>query len=171
NQTAYGLTKSLWAAEAHGLPRYETIQNNWSLLNRRFEDALSEVCRREQVSLLPYSPIAGGVLSGKYLDGARPARARFTYYAEHSPRTQAMTRRFVNDRTLESTRRFAAIARDAGLAPVTLAVAWSLAHDFVGSTIIGATAPEQLGDALAGSGIKLADDVRAACDAVSRELL
>src|SRR5262249_6556797 len=122
-------------------------------------------------SLLPYSPIGGGVLSGKYLDGARPAGARFTYYAEHSPRTQAMTRRFVNDKTLESTQRFAAIAREAALAPVTLAVARGPAHDFVGATIIGATAPAQLGDALAGSGVKLADDVRAACDKVSRELL
>jgi len=82
-----------------------------------------------------------------------------------------MTKRFVNEKTLESTRRFAAIAREAGLAPVTLAVAWSLAHDFVGSTIIGATAPEQLVDALAGGSVKLGDDVRAACDGVSRELL
>ena len=59
-------------ATAPGSARYETIQNNFSLLNRRFEDELAEVCRREQVSLLPYSPIAGGVLSGKYQDGARP---------------------------------------------------------------------------------------------------
>lgn len=171
NETAYGLTKSLWAADQHALPRYETIQNNFSLLNRRFEDALAEVCRREQVSLLPYSPIAGGVLSGKYLDGAMPAKARFTFYAEHSPRTQAMTKRFVNDRTLESTRRFAAIAHEAGMAPVTLAVAWSLAHDFVGSTIIGATDPEQLRDALAAADVKLSADVLRACDAVSREIL
>jgi aryl-alcohol dehydrogenase-like predicted oxidoreductase len=171
NQTAYGLTKSLWMADQRGLPRYDTIQNNFSLLNRRFEDALAEVCRREQVSLLPYSPIGGGVLSGKYLDGAKPARARFTYYAEHSPRTQAMTKRFVNERTLESTRRFAGIAREAALAPVTLAVAWSLAHDFVGSTIIGATDPAQLGDALAAADVKLSPDVLQACDAVSRDIL
>lgn len=170
NATAYGLVKSLWAADVRALPRYETIQNNFSLLNRRFEDALAEVCRREQVSLLPYSPIGGGVLSGKYLDGANPARARFTWYAEHSPRTQAMRRRFVNEKTLESTRRLAAVAREAGVAPVTLAVAWSLAHDFVGSTIIGATDPAQLDDALAGSGVTLTDEVRKACDAVSRDL-
>jgi aryl-alcohol dehydrogenase-like predicted oxidoreductase len=170
NETAYGLTRSLWAADVRALPRFDTIQNNFSLLNRRFEDGLAEACRREHVSLLPYSPIGGGVLSGKYLDGARPARARFSYYAEHSPRTQAMTKRFVNDRTLESTRRFAEIARDAGMAPVTLAVAWSLAHDFVGATIIGATDPEQLGDALAGAEVKLADDVRRACDEVSRAI-
>jgi aryl-alcohol dehydrogenase-like predicted oxidoreductase len=171
NQTAHGLMKSLWMADQRALPRYETIQNNFSLLNRRFEDALAEICRREQVSLLPYSPIGGGVLSGKYLDGAKPARARFTYYADHSPRTQAMTRRFVNERTLESTRRFAQIARDAGLAPVTLAVAWSLAHDFVGSTIIGATDPAQLPDALAAAGVTLSADVLQACDAVSRDVL
>ena len=63
NETAYGLTKSLWASESRGVTRYETIQNNFSLLNRRFEDELANVCRREKVSLLPYSPIAGGVLS------------------------------------------------------------------------------------------------------------
>ncbi|MBY0276648.1 aldo/keto reductase [Candidatus Binatia bacterium] len=171
NETAHGLMKSLWGADRRALPRYETIQNNFSLLNRRFEDALAEVCRREHVSLLPYSPIGGGVLSGKYLDDARPAKARFTFYAEHSPRTQAMTKRFVNEKTLESTRRFAAIAREAGMAPVTLAVAWSLAHDFVGSTIIGATAPEQLPDALAATDVELPGDVLRACDAVSREIL
>jgi len=171
NESAYGLTKSLWAADVRGFPRYDTIQNNFSLLNRRFEDALAEVCRREQVSLLPYSPIGGGVLSGKYLDGAKPAKARFSYYADHSPRTQAMTKRFVNDKTLESTRRFGQIARDAGIAPVTLAVAWSLAHDFVGSTIIGATEAAQLDDALAGADVKLTDDVRRACDEVSKALL
>src|SRR5262249_59336212 len=83
----------LCVAEARGLPRTETIQNNFSLLNRRFDDALAEVCRREQVSLLPYSPIAGGVLSGKYQDGAWPAGARFTRYRDAPPRPPAPTRR------------------------------------------------------------------------------
>jgi aryl-alcohol dehydrogenase-like predicted oxidoreductase len=171
NQTAYGLTKSLWAADAHGTPRYETIQNNWSLLNRRFEDAIAEVCQREQVSLLPYSPIGAGVLSGKYLDGAWPAGARFSRYREHGARAEAMTRRFVNEKTLESTRRFATIASEAGLAPVTLAVAWTLAHDFVGASIVGATAPEQLDDLLRAGEVTLSADVRKACDLVTREIL
>src|SRR5690606_5366035 len=170
NETAYGLMRSLWTPDVRELPRIDTIQNHLSLLNRRFEDALAEVCRRERVSLLPYSPIGGGVLSGKYLYGACPPGARFTRYAEHSPRTQAMTRRFVNERTLESTRRFAAIAREAGMSPVTLAVAWTLQHDYVGSTIIGATDPAQLPDALAGADVVLSDDVLKACDAVSREI-
>ena len=65
NQNAYGLTKSLWVSDRLGLTRYESIQNNYSLLNRRFEDELAEVCRREQVSLLPYNPLVAGVLAGK----------------------------------------------------------------------------------------------------------
>jgi aryl-alcohol dehydrogenase-like predicted oxidoreductase len=170
NETAYGLTKSLWAADSRGLPRYETIQNNFSLLNRRFEDELAEVCRHEKLSLLPYSPIAGGVLSGKYEGGQWPKGARFSMYKDDSKRGAAMTRRFVNDGTLESTRRFAEIAREAGMAPVTLAVAWSLAHDFVGSTIIGATTAEQLPDALKGAEVTLSADVLNACNAVSREI-
>ncbi len=170
NETAYGLTKSLWVSDAHGLARYETIQNNFSLLNRRFEDELAEVCRREQVSLLPYSPIAGGVLSGKYQDGARPAGARFTRYGEGNPRSQAMSRRFVNDRTLASVSRFLGIARDAGMAVATLATAWTLAHDFVGATLIGATTPEQLTDTLAAADVTLPPDVLQACNAVSKEI-
>jgi aryl-alcohol dehydrogenase-like predicted oxidoreductase len=171
NETAYGLAKSLWVSESRGLTRYETIQNNFSLLNRRFEDELAEVCRHEHVSLLPYSPIAGGVLSGKYLDGARPAGARFTLYNEGNPRSQAMFRRFVNSRTLESTTRFVAIAQQAGLSVATLATAWTLAHDFVGATIIGATRPEQLTDTLAAADVTLPADVLKACHQVTQEML
>jgi aryl-alcohol dehydrogenase-like predicted oxidoreductase len=170
NETSYGLTKSLWASELNGLARYETIQNNFSLLNRRFEDELAEACRREAVSLLPYSPLAGGVLSGKYRDNARPSGARFTLYEKGSPRSQTMTRRFVNEGTLSSTARFARIAEDAGMAVSTLAIAWSLAHDFVGSTIIGATTPDQLTDTLAAADVKLPADVLAACNEVSKEI-
>jgi aryl-alcohol dehydrogenase-like predicted oxidoreductase len=171
NETAYGLTKSLWVSDRNGLARYETIQNNFSLLNRRFEDELAEVCRREQVSLLPYSPIAGGVLTGKYQDGARPAGARFTTYGEGNPRSQAMSRRFVNEKTLTSVARLQGIAAEAGMQVTALAVAWTLTHDFVGSTIIGATAAEQLTDSLAAAGVTLSEDVRKACHQVTREIL
>jgi aryl-alcohol dehydrogenase-like predicted oxidoreductase len=171
NETAYGLTKSLWASDAHGLPRMETIQNNWSLLNRRFEDALAEVCRRERVSLLPYSPIAGGVLSGKYQDGRWPDGARFTKYKDAHPRTAAMTKRFVNEKTLGSTARLMDIAAKAGMSSTTLAVAWTLTKDFVGSTIVGATSVDQLPDLLKGGDVTLAADVVAACEQVTREIL
>ena len=171
NETGYGLTKNLWASDRAGLCRYETIQNNFSLLNRRFEDELANVCRREKVSLLPYSPIAGGVLSGKYAGGAWPEGARFSAYRKDAVRGAVMSRRFVNEKTLASTERFAKIAADAGLPVVTLAVAWSLAHDFVGSTIIGATRVDQLDDSLRAADVKLSDDVLKACDAVTREIL
>jgi len=170
NENAWGVMKALWTADVNGLCRYATIQNNFSLLFRRFEDELADVCRREQVSLLPYSPLAGGVLTGKYQEGARPAAARFTLYAEHSPRTKVMLARFLNDQTLASTARFAPIAREAGMSVTTLATAWSLAHDFVGSTIIGATHPDQLTDSLAAADVTLDKDVLDACNAVSREI-
>jgi aryl-alcohol dehydrogenase-like predicted oxidoreductase len=171
NETAYGLTKSLYVSQARGVSRYETIQNNFSLLNRRFEDELANVCRREKVSLLPYSPIAGGVLSGKYQGGKWPEGARFSRYGQNDQRGKIMTRRFVNEKTLGSTERFAKIAADAGIPLVTLAVAWSLAHDFVGSTIIGATSVDQLSDSLRAADVTLKPDVLAACDAVTREIL
>ena len=171
NETAYGLTKSLWMSDKLGLARYETIQNNFSVLNRRFEDELAEACRREQVSLLPYSPIAGGVLSGKYLDGKWPAGSRFAMYRSHNPRSEAMTRRFVNEKTLEATRRLMGIAQEAGMNVATLATAWSLAHDFVGSTIIGATTADQLKDTLAAADVSLSDDVKKACHAVTKDIL
>lgn len=171
NETAYGLVKSLWAADASGLPRYETIQNNFSLLNRRFEDGIAEACRCERVSLLPYSPIAGGVLSGKYQNGQFPAGARFTTYKDAHPRTAAMTRRFVNEKTLGSTARFIEIAGAAGMSSTTLAVAWTLTHDFVGSTIVGATSVEQLPDLLRGAEVELSADVRDACHLVTRDIM
>ena len=170
NENAWGLTKSLWQSDLHGLVRYETIQNNFSLNNRRFEDELANVCRREQVSLIPYSPLAGGVLTGKYNDSFPPG-ARFTTYLERGPRQQAMAERFVNARALESARRFQAIATDIGLSLTTLATAWSKQHDFVASTIVGATREAQLDDILAAVDVVLDKDTLARIDDVSREIM
>lgn len=170
NEDAYGLMKGLWASDKNGFARYDTIQNNFSLNNRRFEDELAEVCRREQVSLIPYSPLAGGVLSGKYNDGI-PDDARFSAYLKAGPRQAAMAARFVNERSIESTRRFMAIGEEAGIDAVTLATAWSKQHDFVASTIIGASKADQLDPILAAARLKLADDVLAKIDEVSKEVL
>jgi aryl-alcohol dehydrogenase-like predicted oxidoreductase len=170
NQSCFGLAESLWKADRNATARYETIQNNWSLLNRRFEDELAEACRREEVSLLPYSPLAAGVLSGKYSGGAWPEGARFSWYREHSPRTRVMTNRFVNERSLAATDRFAAVAQKFDLALPTFAIAWTLAHDFVGSTLIGATAPEQLDATLAAADVTLPAEALAAVDEISREI-
>jgi aryl-alcohol dehydrogenase-like predicted oxidoreductase len=170
NQSAYGLTRSLWMADRDGTTRYETIQNNYSLIARRFEDELAQVCRGEQVSLLAYSPIAGGVLSGKYLNGAWPAGARFSGYRGGPPRNQVMTTRFVNERTLAATARYAELAKSCGTSPVTFAVAWTLTRDFLGSAIIGVTSTEQLGEHLAAAELKLPPEALAAVDRISKEI-
>ncbi|HET6474423.1 MAG TPA: aldo/keto reductase [Pseudomonadales bacterium] len=171
NETTWGLTKSLAVSEKHGFARYETIQNNFSLNNRRFEDELAQACRQEKVSLIPYSPLAGGVLSGKYNDGAEPQGARFTNYKQVGARQAAMVKRFINDKSLASTVRFKAIAEEAGIAPVTLATAWSKQHDFVASTIVGATKAAQLPEIFAAADLTLSADVMKKIDAVTKEIL
>ena len=168
NETAWGLTKSLGVSEREGLARYETIQNNHSLNNRRFEDELAQVCRKEQVSSIPYSPIAGGVLSGKYQDGATPEGARFTRYLSAGERQAAMAKRFVNDKSLASTAAFSDIAAGLGITPVTLAVAWSKQHDFVASTIVGATRVDQLDDIFAAADVTLEKETLDAIDQVTK---
>jgi aryl-alcohol dehydrogenase-like predicted oxidoreductase len=170
NESAYGVMKSLWQADRRGTVRYETIQNNFSLLNRRFEDELAQVCRREKLSCLPYSPIAAGVLSGKYHGGAWPEGARFTRYREHDERTKTMTRRFVSEKTLAATTRVHEIARTCGMSPVTFAVAWTLTRDFVGSTIIGVTSAAQLPEHLAAADAVIPREALAACDLLAREI-
>jgi aryl-alcohol dehydrogenase-like predicted oxidoreductase len=171
NETAWGLMKGLAASEREGLVRYETIQNNFSLNNRRFEDELAQVCRQEGVSLIPYSPLAGGVLSGKYLNGARPAGARFSTYLEIGGRQGVMAQRFVNERSLASTERFMGIAAEAGMSVVTLATAWSKQHDFVASTIVGATHIDQVADIVAAGDVTLSAETMKAIDKVTKEIL
>lgn len=172
NETAYGLTKSNTIADYEGLARFQSIQNNFSLLNRRFLDELANVCRRENVSLLPYSPIGGGVLSGKYNGGNFPENARFSgYFNQDNPRQRAMGERFVNDGTLASTARYMEIAKEAGMSPVTLATAWSMNFDFVASTIIGARTADQLDESLAALDVSLSSDIMNACDEVHKQYL
>ncbi len=171
NETSWGLMKSLAVSEREGFARYETIQNNFSLNNRRFEDELAQVCRQEGVSLIPYSPLAGGVLSGKYNGGKRPEKARFSAYLEMGGRQAAMARRFVNEKSLAATERFGAIAAEAGMSLVTLATAWSKQHDFVASTIVGVTSLAQVDEILAAADLTLSQDVMKAVDKVSKEIL
>ena len=171
NETSWGLMKNLWESDLHGLARFDTVQNNFSLINRRCQSELAQVCRQENVSLLPYSPLGGGVLTGKYNGGALPAGARFTDYLQHgNDRQKRMTARFVNDRTLEATRRFMEIAEEAGMHIVTLAAAWSKQHDFVAATIVGASHIDQLDVSLQSAAVILDADVLEKIDAVEREI-
>jgi aryl-alcohol dehydrogenase-like predicted oxidoreductase len=110
------------------------------------------------------------VLTGKYNDGAWPEGARFTHYLHAESRQRQMAQRFVNEKTLASTARFQAIAAQAGVSVVSMAVAWSRQHDFVASTIVGATGPMQMPDILAAADITLSDEVLAQIDQVSRDI-
>lgn len=171
NDTAYGTAKSLMVSKYEKRARFESIQNNFSLLNRRFLDELSTLCRNEKISLLPYSPLGGGVLSGKY-NHSLEAEGRFgDYFRSKNPRQRLMAERFVNDKTLASTQEYLRIATEAGLDPVTMATAWSKQFDFVASTIIGATSAAQLDATLAAMDLTLSDEVLKACDDVHEKIL
>lgn len=170
NETCWGVMKSLWTAEQHGLSRYDSIQNNFSLINRRCESELAQVCRRENVSLLPYSPLGGGVLTGKYANESFPEGARFTHYRSAGERQQRMMKRFLNDRTCETVERLRPIAADLGVTLTALAVAWSRQHDFVASTIIGATTVEQLDESLAARDLILDEETMARIDAIDADI-
>jgi len=170
NETCWGLMKSLWTADLHDVERYQTVQNNFSLINRRCESELAQVCRREGVSLLPYSPLGGGVLTGKYNDGP-PAGARFTdYLVSGGERQKRMAERFVNTRTIETTRRLIEIATSIGVSVTALAVAWSKQHDFVASTIIGANTVEQLHESLTADDLVLDEETLARIDQLDEEI-
>lgn len=159
NDSAYGLTKANETSKRLGISRFESIQNNFSLNNPRFLDELAQVCKDEQISLLPYSPIAGGVLSGKYNGSFYPKDARFAEYLSSSnKRVKAMGTRFVNDKTLLSTSKYTELAKELGISPVTLAVAYSKQFEFVASTIIGARNCSQLDDSFDAIDLKLSEE-------------
>ncbi|TGK07455.1 aldo/keto reductase [Leptospira semungkisensis] len=171
NETAWGTMKSLAVSQENRLARYESIQNNFSILNRRFEDALSDICRREQISLLPYSPLAGGVLTGKYNVPSPPENARFSRYAKlPTERQRKMANRFLNEGTLASTKELMSIAAEAGMSVTTMAVAWSKQHDYVASTIIGANTVEQLEESLKATDLILTEDILKKIDEVSKKI-
>jgi aryl-alcohol dehydrogenase-like predicted oxidoreductase len=169
NENAWGVMKSLAVAERLGVPRYESVQNNFSILNRRFEDELAEICRRERIGLLAYSPIGGGVLTGKYNVPDPPPQARFSYYLrEGGERQQIMARRFVNEKSLATTEVVIEIARQLNVSAGALAVAWSKQHDFVASTLVGANTREQLEEILPAADLVLETDILRQIDEISR---
>ncbi len=170
NDSAYGLTKANVVARYESLSEFQSIQNNFSLLNRRFFDELSTACLNEKVSLLPYSPLGGGVLSGKYQNNKFPPNTRFKEYTQDgSSRQKKMAQRFVNDATLASTAKYLGIAAEAGISPVTLATAWSMHWDFVASTIIGVRSVDQLPDIFAAFEVTLGEEIIKLCDEVHKK--
>ncbi|MEH6470680.1 MAG: NADP(H)-dependent aldo-keto reductase [Halopseudomonas sp.] len=136
NESAWGVMKCKQLAEQHNLPVIATVQNPYSLLNRSTEVGLAEVLQREQIDLLPYSPLGFGVLSGKYLGNQLPDGSRLKLFPIYS--------RYLTDAGVQATAEYVALARANGLDPCQMALAFVNSRGFVGSTIIGATTLEQL---------------------------
>ncbi|TAJ28176.1 NADP(H)-dependent aldo-keto reductase [Bosea sp. (in: a-proteobacteria)] len=158
NESAWGTMRFVTDSEQRGTPRAQSIQNAYNLLNRTFETNLAEIALHEQVGLLAYSPLAQGYLTGKYLDGARPAGARTSLFNRGQ--------RYEGPGAEEATRRYIAIARQAGLDPAQMALAFVNSRPFVTASIIGATSMEQLRTDIASIDVKLPADVEAQIDAV-----
>ena len=141
-----------------GLPRIQSIQNPYNLLNRTYEVGLAEVSIREQAGLLAYSPLAFGVLSGKYLTGQRPEKARLTLFERFT--------RYTNLQAEEATQSYADLAREHGLSPAQMALAFVTEQPFVTSNIIGATTMEQLKENIASVELELSDEVKSGIESI-----
>ena len=162
NETPWGTMRFLALAEQRGLPRVASIQNAYNLVNRTFEQGLAEVALREDCGLLPYSPLGGGTLSGKYLGGARPAGARMTLFTRFT--------RYDKPEAIEAIGRYVALAREHGLDPAQMALAFVHRQPFVTSTIIGATTTAQLKQDLAAFDLTLSAEVLAGIEAIHRAI-
>ncbi|HFF8950625.1 NADP(H)-dependent aldo-keto reductase [Serratia marcescens] len=136
NETPWGVMRYLQLAEKHELPRIVSIQNPYSLLNRSFEIGLAEISQHEGVELLAYSSLAFGTLSGKYLNGAKPAGARNTLFTRFN--------RYSGQQTQRAIAEYVALAKKHGLDPSQMALAFVRQQPFVASTLLGATTVEQL---------------------------
>lgn len=158
NDTPWGVMHALRLAERLDLPRVVSVQNPYNLLNRSFEVGLAEIAHREDVGLLAYSPLGFGVLSGKYLDGARPANARLTLFERFQ--------RYTTPQAEAATRAYVELAREHELDPAQMALAFVNSRSFLTSNIIGATTMEQLEDNLASESLKLEQSVLEGIEAI-----
>ena len=160
NETPWGMAEYLRLHREQRLPRIVSIQNPYSLLNRSFEVGLAEFAHREQIGLLAYSPLAFGVLSGKYLDGAKPKDARLTLFSRFA--------RYTSAEAELATREYAQLARAHALDPAQMALAYLDSRSFVTATIIGQTTMAQLRSNIAAIDLRLSDEVLRAMEAIHR---
>jgi aryl-alcohol dehydrogenase-like predicted oxidoreductase len=164
NESPYGVHEFVRLAEQHGLPRVATVQNPYCLINRSYENGLDETCHRLGVSLLAYSPLGFGLLSGKYdQTGLVGDAGRMAIY--ESMRKQ----RWGRPEALDTARRYNALAREHGLTPAQLALAFCYTNWRVASTIIGVTTVAQLDECLDAWGTKLSAELLAAIDKIRWE--
>jgi aryl-alcohol dehydrogenase-like predicted oxidoreductase len=160
NETPWGVMECARLAR-EGIPKIATIQNAFNLINRTFEMGLVEVCHREQVGLLAYSPLAFGLLSGKYV-GAAPADGRMTLFPKFGVRYRKPG---VDD----AVAAYAALAQEIGITPAQLALAWVRSRWYVASTIIGATRLAQLEENLKSLDVVITPEIEAAVEAIHRQ--
>ncbi|MES3210729.1 NADP(H)-dependent aldo-keto reductase [Serratia ureilytica] len=158
NETPWGVMRYLQLAEKHELPRIVSIQNPYSLLNRSFEIGLAEISQHEGVELLAYSSLAFGTLSGKYLNGAKPAGARNTLFTRFN--------RYSGQQTQRAIAEYVALAKKHGLDPSQMALAFVRQQPFVASTLLGATSVEQLKINLDSLDVILDEDVLQALEEI-----
>jgi aryl-alcohol dehydrogenase-like predicted oxidoreductase len=158
NETPWGIMRFLEESKHHHLPRIKTVQNPYSLLNRLFESGSAEICMREDVGLLAYSPMAFGILSGKFLTGEKHPNARLNLFPQFV--------RYNSAQCTEATRLYQEIARKNGLSLTELSLAFIEQQSFVTSTIIGATTMEQLKENIETIHVSLSDEVLKAIDEV-----
>jgi aryl-alcohol dehydrogenase (NADP+) len=144
NETAWGVCQFRNAAKELGVPGPVTIQNSYSLLSRNVDNDLAEALFREQMTLLAYSPLAAGILTGKYLGGAQPAGARFTLF-------DSLGIRFRKPVVPEAVEAYGKLAKQRGITLVQLALGYVASRWFLGASIIGATSMAQLKEDVAGA--------------------
>ena len=162
NFAAWQVAKALGLCALNHWTAFSAIQPMYNLLKRQAEVEILPMARSEGLAVFPYSPLAGGILTGKYLDDDAPADARL--------RTNAMYQtRYAADSYSKTTRAFVALARELGVRPATLAVAWVGAHPGVTAPIIGARTVDQLGGSLAAADLDLPADIYARVAALSPE--
>lgn len=160
NESAWGMTKWMDVAAAEGLPRMASVQNEYSLLCRLYDTDMAEVAVNEDVTLLSFSPLATGLLTGKYQNGAVPAGSRLSINDDLGGR--------ITPRTLPAVQAYMDVAARHGLDPAHLAMAWQGTRPFPVSAIFGATTTEQLAHLLKGRDVALPDDVLVEIDTAHR---
>lgn len=158
NETAWGCAEYLRIAREKRQPRIVSIQNPYNLLNRSFEIGLAEFAQREQVGLLAYSPLAFGVLSGKYLNNARPKGSRLALFDRFT--------RYTNTEAIAATEAYVRLAAENGLQPAEMALAYVNSRPFLTSNIIGATSMAQLKANIDSIGLKLPGELIRAIEAI-----
>ncbi|WP_028470542.1 NADP(H)-dependent aldo-keto reductase [Neptunomonas japonica] len=151
NESPWGVMTFLKYAQMYDLPKVVSVQNPYSLLNRTDEIGLAEVLQREEVDMLAYSPLGFGVLSGKYLDDQRPVGARLTLFPSYA--------RYIKPNGVRATQAYVDLAKQHGVDPAQMALAYVSSRAFVGATIIGATTMEQLQNNIMSDELLLSDEV------------